>query len=508
MRVWLEDGSTVDLAPRSFVAEGGEAAIHAIAGVAYKVYEDPPAALDHFDRLEPLRRCPHIVLPDQRLRDASGRTVGHTMRFLDGHVPLRRLFTRSFRERRGVGHDQAAMLAGLLRDAVEAVHTGGVVIGDLNALNVLVDPALTQLALIDTACWQTPGFPVRVAAADIRDPKSTTFDEGTDWYAFAVLVFQLLVGMHPYRGTHPAVSDFHERRRRHLSALRPEVGRPPAAYPLASLGAWRPWLEDVLERGGRRAPAPVSRQPLITLREPDVGSATLRVEPLDAPVPRGLATHTGPEVRVTLDGVLSFDADRAVVGAQLRARALELHGGRALALVGDKLVEVVVRPVGSVLVASAMPLAQVHPLATRLFRGVAVQTLADTTWLTVSPEAGKALSVRVEELLGARVLDAVAHGTAAAVRTDDATWLLRFDLTGAYDVERRPPSDDLELVVTPGGIGLLLEDDDLLIFDARRGGVSRRSVRGTGLHGAQLLMWSGAVAAARGHRLYRVSTTQ
>lgn len=106
-----------------------------------------------------------------------------------------------------------------LIEALEALHEGGIVVGDISPRNVLIDPATERTALIDfegatlgnddprftvfTKRWGTPGFtkPGRATTPGARP------DE--DWYALGALLASAVVPVHPLTRLKPsAVTDF------------------------------------------------------------------------------------------------------------------------------------------------------------------------------------------------------------------------------------------------------------------------------------------------------------
>src|SRR5690606_22249431 len=101
----------------------------------------------------------------------------------------------------------AALLA--LHDAIAGLHRAGVVIGDCNDLNVLVDGR--RVHLIDVDSYQFGGFACPMFSERFVDPRLCDTQQGTlapvkphdrdsDWFAFAVMVFRTLLGVSPWGG--------------------------------------------------------------------------------------------------------------------------------------------------------------------------------------------------------------------------------------------------------------------------------------------------------------------
>ena len=140
-------------------------------------------------------------------------------------VSLAQLTTRAFRQRVGFDDRDALALVAAMRDALARIHAAGIVVVDLSATNVLVRRGRWTPCFIDTDSWQTPTHDATAITPTIRDPRAhgPRFDPGSDWFAFAVVTFELLVGIHPFTGKYPDVRSFSQRMRAGLSVLDPRV---------------------------------------------------------------------------------------------------------------------------------------------------------------------------------------------------------------------------------------------------------------------------------------------
>ena len=77
--------------------------------------------------------------------------------------------------------------------------------------NFLIDRDMQHVLFIDVDSYQTAGFPATAIMDSIRDRHSSTYSAGTDWFSFAILAFQMFVGVHPYRGKHATLAVSGER---------------------------------------------------------------------------------------------------------------------------------------------------------------------------------------------------------------------------------------------------------------------------------------------------------
>ncbi len=201
-------------------AEGGEGRVFAIAtrhDVVAKIYKE----LD-FRREAKLRRLLELANPPLRevaafpmslLRDSEDSMVGFVMESLRGWRPLYETYQIRSRVTIAPTHTWQNMLrtARNLAAAVTRVHGHGLVIGDLNESNVLVD-GQSMVKLIDVDSFQLRDgqefFECKVGKAELLPPelqgRSLEGIERTiehDLFALAVLIFQTLVfGRHPFSG--------------------------------------------------------------------------------------------------------------------------------------------------------------------------------------------------------------------------------------------------------------------------------------------------------------------
>lgn len=223
---WRRERLTADKA----IGKGGEADIYLLDSATvlkrYKEPDDPDYGMDPAAqhaaavRLREQKRKlpafpenlpPQVITPDELVFDkAGGRLVGYTMRYLDDAEVLMRLGDRQYREQGGVDGNQVVGVFRNLRRTVKAVHDQGVVIGDFNDLNVMVDKH-DQAHLIDADSMQFGGFDCHTFTARFVDPLhcepdrltlARPHDEDSDWYAYSVMLMQSMLYVDPYGGVH------------------------------------------------------------------------------------------------------------------------------------------------------------------------------------------------------------------------------------------------------------------------------------------------------------------
>jgi hypothetical protein len=152
-----------------------------------------------------------------------------------------------------------------LQDGVRHVHSKGILIVDLNELNFLMAEDFNELYFIDVDSYQTPSFPATVLMESVRDRHSKAFTTGSDWFSFAVVSFQMFVGIHPFKGTYTPLqylndkaTKLDERMRANISVMHAGVSVPASCLPFSVIPpAYLDWYNAVFE-SGKRIPPPDS----------------------------------------------------------------------------------------------------------------------------------------------------------------------------------------------------------------------------------------------------------
>jgi hypothetical protein len=211
------------------IGHGGEADVYDLGdGRALKLYKpidhpdfggDPALAHAVATRLAqieakladfPRRLPPSVVAPVELARSPHGAVIGYTMAKVAG-TPM--LWFGEPRHRRTHAIDLPQLLAGLrhLHGSVDAIHAAGVVIGDFNDANVLVEGACCHLIDADSlqfGAWRCAMFTDRYVDPRLCDRTAPTpqliapHDVDSDWFAFTAMVFRALAWVSPFGGVH------------------------------------------------------------------------------------------------------------------------------------------------------------------------------------------------------------------------------------------------------------------------------------------------------------------
>lgn len=257
--VFDDQGQSLVLTTNDHLATGGEGSVYAKGNLVHKIYLDPAKALAAgMEQKVPLLaqlKHPGIAAPTGILRDKKGALVGLSFAKAQGEA-LCRAFTSTWRAANRFDNDDVGKLALAMRDIVAFAHQHQALLVDGNELNWLVHG--TSPTVIDVDSWQLPGFAATAIMPSIRDPLvAKTFSTGSDWFAWAVVTFQLWTGIHPYKGTHPdfARGALQDRMKAGVSVFDPRVSLPAAARPVTDIPPrLRQWYEEMFTRQARLAP--------------------------------------------------------------------------------------------------------------------------------------------------------------------------------------------------------------------------------------------------------------
>ncbi|HEY4059223.1 MAG TPA: hypothetical protein VGM39_21550 [Kofleriaceae bacterium] len=278
-RLAYVDGERIDLTSLPLLGQGGEAEVYDLGDGRVLKWWKPPQHPD-YDGLTaaqaaattrlaeaatklraipgglPASVCAPSMLafaPSTSLRYVRGASpigsdvVGYVMPKIAG-TALANLGEPKWRRDNPVaGADVVGTLLAL-HDAIAGLHARGVVVGDFNDLNVLVEPELRRVHMIDVDSYQFGGFACPMFSERFVDPRLCdqqlvpvrAHDEASDWFAFAVMAFRSLLGVGPWGGVHqPADPTLRVaptmRALRRVSVLANDIIYPRAARALAIL---------------------------------------------------------------------------------------------------------------------------------------------------------------------------------------------------------------------------------------------------------------------------------
>ncbi len=313
MRTVFINDQPVKLASTELIGEGGEAEIFRLnSDTALKLFKTPDypqykrdgtarlvaQRLDEYQ--SKLQQFPkvfaqNVVTPQDCAFSnpgGTGRVAGYTMPLISPACSLREYSQRDFREKGGISSKDVIELFIEIHRTVSQLHRQSIVIGDFNQFNVLIKGNYPYL--IDADSMQFGTFRCRSFSPRYTDPLNLqrTHDalamvqnhsQESDWYSFAVLLFECLLYVHPYGGVYKSSEpqqrlSTDERILKRVSVFQPSVKYPSAGEPISSLPQQlQDYFYELLVRDARQ-PIPMEilesiiRKPVATIS--GNGSAT------------------------------------------------------------------------------------------------------------------------------------------------------------------------------------------------------------------------------------------
>lgn len=558
----IRGGGQVNLTQANFIAAGGEGQVFGHGDEAFKVYLKPERMIPEAKIGELAAIADESVIRPRRvLLDARGAAVGYSMRRVADAHPLCQLFTRAFRDREGVDGATVLRLVRGMQRSMGAVHAAGVLVVDANEMNFLVARDFGEVLFIDVDSYQTRSFPATALMEGVKDwSAGGRWTAGSDWFSWGVVTFQLWVGIHPYKGKHPSVKGLPERMRANLSVFNRAVSVPQMVPPFDVIpGAYRAWYKAMFEDGFRGLPPadaqistalgtarPVASATQVNLtlirsfggdileyvawsgeEAAIVAHPTGRVAWLldggrnrEVPVaPGGHLAHTaaGVPLYAWLDRgdvhVRDLRHGGAEVPLTLRGRALATAGGRVYVHSGESVVEIEFFEAGGKLMGAPRVVANVAPLATQLYPGVAMQSVLGAWYANLFPASGRSDQVRLADLDGSRVIGAHCEGPALLVLADRGGSVDRY-VYGIFSdgdvqlrwVDRNVGHGDLNFVALPKGVVAMIDEAGELALFPARGSQQGKRISDPAVADLRLAARGDEVVCWRGGQVFRLST--
>ncbi len=570
MRYRIRGEGEIRLHPDDFIFEGGEGRVYGRGQTAYKIYHDPAAAISEV-KIRELSAIAHprVVAPRRLILDQKGAPVGFTMDWIRDAVPLARLFPTAYQSAHGITPETIIALVRAMAEAAAAVHAAGCVMVDGNEFNYLVDPATYRVPyLIDVNAYQTPTYPGSAILPAIRDPLARSFSPESDWYAFAVVICQLFVGIHPFKGRHPAYTKalvgpevLVRRMADGVSIFNPEVTVPPATRDFGTIpSGYRDWLVDLFERGKRYPPPTAPGKPSgRTVRTAPASTDRFAVKLLrrfDAPIIDHFAvfgveitrTRTGvwvggrffpapPDIEVVLTpfrarpvflrvpagrGRIEFSRpDGGPVRApELAAEWVRVIGNTVLVKSGGRLVELAVSDGGDGVRVAVRAQWPVMAASAAPFDGVILESLLGRPHLVIPRPADGGASacarIHLPELSGFRITDARRMGRVCVVighrRGTVRRFVIRLDAGfTTYDIRGTDvgAAASANLAVLDSGVAVAGDEDGSVeLFSQAMGDPRLETVSDPDVTAGLRLRTDGAALRGFvGRRLYTVRRT-
>ncbi len=564
-RLFVQGKGAIKLSSADFKAQGGEGSIFVKGSTAYKIYIDPQKAISpaKIQELSGLTDS-NIIRPLDLLLDGKNRPVGYSMRYVGKSFALCQLFPKAFRQRNNLTPDLTLKLVRKMQDGVRHVHNGGILIVDLNELNFLVAEDFSEVYFIDVDSYQTPSFPATALMESVRDRHAQSFTTTSDWFSFAVVSFQMFVGIHPFKGTYAPLQNLSdkalkldERMRANVSVLHTGVSVPPSCLPFSVIPpAYLAWYNAVFETGKRIRPPDslivkltVSHSPTPLRIGSNSGSSSIfevtELREFDGEIlwhDRSITVtkksiyfggrqYAKPnfDVRVALtprqqhvvvafmDGLKPHFYDLTAnveLGPTIGGEAIMLNDGRVYLKQNEHIVAVEFLELARHTLLTGRVVANVMSKSTLVFDGLAIQNLLGASYAAIPIAPDVCHQIRLAELDGYQVVDArLMKNVLLVVATKSGIYdklIFRFaDDFSSYDVRvvANIAATDIEFTVLDSGIVLSVTDEgDFEVFSRVKHSAEIKVIDDPAVEGDLRLFHVGTQALiARGNRLHKIN---
>ena len=560
MKVIIKGKGAKTLGNQDFLSSGGEGSVYAKAGLAYKIYADPSKMipLKKIDELAVLNH-PNIIRPLDVICNDKNKPIGYTMQYINDTFALCQLFTKSFRDREGLTTEQCFALVKRMQQGVQHVHDNKILLVDCNEMNFLVNKKFDEVYFIDVDSYQTPNFPATALMESVRDRhmKPGKFSQETDWFSWAIVTFQLFVGIHPYKGSHKSLKTLDDRMKKNISVFNSGVSCPKVVLPFDVIPkAYRDWYEAVFEKGLRSCPpdSAVEVINVVTKITKIMGTNKFDIEELEDFSNFGsiinVIYHFGTRVVQTTEGVAigkkkhlgvnpktkigftnqfnhvisAFANNGKIILANLstgsrvtgdiNGQSVMSYDGRLYIVSEGSVYEVNFVETPSNTLAALNLVANIMPKSSQVFDGVIVQNMLNAYYVSVFPTTGKHCQIRISEIEKHRIIEAKYDRQVLMIIGVDNDgkynrFVIRFDdKFSSYDIRREDdiaPSGLNFVVLDTLNVAHINEMENLVIFRNKKGDDKALLIEdpAIGSH-MRLYRWDSQAVFSSGGKLYRI----
>lgn len=563
-------GKSVSITDKDYVAAGGEGTIYTQGGVAYKVCLPGKMMPEgKINELLPLAKQPHIIVPYDIMLDNKGNKVGYAMPFVPQNKcwPLAQTFTNSFKQREGLDTQSVLDMVDFMKKSIDFIHQNKILVVDMNEFNFLVSKAFDKVYFIDTNSYQTKSYPATAIMDSIKDRHITKFSELSDWFSFGIISFEMMIGIHPFRGgSHPrftnaSVDDRMDlRMKANVSVLNPDTKYPKGATQSLSVipQGYLDWYKAIFEKGLRvPPPADFSGHVLVVTTTPTLSSDSLELKLYktfddvitDYKIVNGVEIFiTGVKNKKVHLGNNSYPLpsqmeivhhNNMLIGVHCNGGLVEFHNiinkhglsfpafnmnasqimsydNRVYAQCGDKIVEILFNSMGANIIPSPHIVGHTSENSTKMFRGLTIQNWFGSNFVSIFPKSKQSLQFKISEIDNQIVIDGeYSNGIAViSTRAKNGSKFFRHTIKFSEDftsyviisIDKASPVD-VNYTVLDNGIAVLLnENNDLELFHSSTKSSSVKIVDDKALAGNVNIYSRGAkVLISKGEKLYEAS---
>ena len=538
-QVVLEGKGPLTLRQNDYLATGGEGTVYKINDMVIKTYTDPDKmSRDNMaDKIKKLSAFahPYISVP-KGLVLLNNKPVGFYMNYAEGE-PMSRVFTNDFRNRENFADKDAVKLVERMREVVRFAHDHGAILVDPNEFNWLAylkGNDKPQPRIIDVDSWVIGKMPATVAIMpSIHDWHTHGFNQMSDWFSWAVVSFQVFVGIHPYKGTLNGYNngELEKRMKAKASVFSKDVRLNRAVRDFSCIpNSLRNWYEEIFQTDQRSIPpsaydtgvakaAVVRVVKIITASGAlvfdkiyeKVGDGAIRIFPcgvvllssgelielrtkriighLDSKNGEVIKTDSGWLIADWSNGEVSYTyVNESNLESQKLTLLVKAHhifrSENRLFIVTDRgLTEIFFRVIGAKPIIAVGQTWGAMVNSTKWYDGVGVQDALGAMYVIVPFSDKSCTQIRVPEIDGLKIITAKAGNRYIVIITADKNGdyhkvelILSRDYVSYQIIKNKIDSPDLNVALLPKGVTASIEDDgELVIFVPTSGVINKVS---------------------------------
>jgi len=517
-KVKVPSMGNVTLTDNDYLSSGGEAEVYIKNSKAFKIYHNPDKMISDkkMQELSCLSGRSNIVIPNDKIYDSGNNPIGFTMPLLSNTEPLLKLFSNKFKRKSGLADRDVNDLINKIQDTVQFIHSNNILVVDLNELNLLISENFDDVYFIDTDSYQTPSARATAIMASIRDPlvKKNAWHEGSDWFSFAILAFQIWIGTHPYKGAHPKykMKEWMKRMQDGVSVFDADATLPRMCNEFSIIPpSHLQWMKAVFQNGERSKPPKMGEISVIISTQQNIvivsesfdlklvfsfekeildcydvmgvkhlvsndgiykGNAKLPIDTKSAKkVVFSSGTGFSPVVAKLENEMLGFYNLSGKMFAEISATDMTTRNSIVYSLYGDQVYENSFRTRNGKDLHEFRVVCNVMKNSSRVFDGVIMQTMLKKQFAVVPYEKGKCSIVHLEELDSSRVIDAKCERNVMIVMVEKEGLYNRHVFTFDSDyktyehrIELNVVMTDINFTVLPNGVTVLATESEVVIF--------------------------------------------
>ena len=273
MKVYTKKSNKeLSLDQSNFMSQGGEAQVYKIGSKCYKIFHNnvPSPPEGKIKELSVLSSRKNIIVPLEILVDSKGKLLGFSMNAVNDCNPLTRFMSPKIRMRKGITQEKLVETISKFREDITFIHSNNILLVDISDNNFLMDERADNIYFIDTTTYKTTSYPATAYTRATRDIRSKDFSELTDWFSFGIVTFNMLTGVHPYRGDYSVLDGtgdpetvLEKRMEQGISVFDKRVQLPPSVIDFNTLpSGYLSWYK-ALFIDNKRLPAPKDPQSVL-----------------------------------------------------------------------------------------------------------------------------------------------------------------------------------------------------------------------------------------------------